>query len=750
MSATRAGWAPVLAMGACALLAACSDGGRSSAVTVPGNADVGCTGAHAEVKHAYYGDLHVHTRDSVDAYNFQTMNGPREAYQFARGQPLGLPGGDSDPHIPLRLLQLDRPLDFASVIDHSDFLGGWYEVCQGSGAVPAGTNPGCEVVGDYVRQNIRQFVEGDAPVPLLAITTITGQTPQTQMPWAGQVAIADEQNVPCSFSTFPGYEFTSQRHGQHIHRQVIFGPGTRPPDVIHVQQPPDLVLGSNADEDWDLLEELAQQCPPGGECNALTIPHNPNLSDGGLFLPADPVTGVPPARGGVPMSKADAELRAQYDRVIEIFQHKGNSECGIGLDGGWLVGDDADCNFELTKNICWRAHDDPANPAACRAACSGDPAKDPAWCRLQYHPTFATDVCQVEGRDGTSGPTENCIAPLDMARNVLAQGLAIRRKLGVNPQHLGFIGSTDTHGGDAGNVREQGFTGHGGVLDDEPKDQLGFWACDNTSKTEDPSNPANCTNRVFLDWARGFNPGGLAGAWAPENTRGAIFGALQRGETFATSGPRLRIRTVAMWQTPPANACDVVLSGRTPAGAIAMGSNLPLRAGAGAPWIVAAAERDVGGDPGLPLERLDLVKAWLDAGGQPKVKVYAGVASTGAASVEPSHADCGVVRTGHPAKLCAVWRDPDFDAAHDAFWYARVQEIPSCRWSTQLCTTNHVDCTKLDAANGMFPDDSGLHGFEGCCLIAGAPGSFTGRNSFNVVREKGWSSPVWYEAPAGP
>src|SRR3546814_2847981 len=104
-----------------------------------------------------------------------------------------------------------------------------------------------------------------------------------------------------------------------------------------------------------------------------------------------------------------------------------------------------------------------------------------------------------------------------MARNILADVLALRDTLGVNPMHMGFIGSSDTHNGDPGDVSEHGYPGHGGILDNDPRTQLGYWVCD--GKNEDPNDPAHCTNRKFMDRARGFNPGGLAGVWAPENTR---------------------------------------------------------------------------------------------------------------------------------------------------------------------------------------------------------------------------------------
>jgi hypothetical protein len=158
--------------------------------------------------------------------------------------------------------------------------------------------------------------------------------------------------------------------------------------------------------------------------------------------------------------------------------------------------------------------------------------------------------------------------------------------------------------------------------------------------------------------------------------------------------------------------------------------------------------QDAGGnEPGAPLQRLDLVKGWLDAGGQPKVRVFDAIAKT-ADTVELPSQDCSVHASRHPEQLCAVWSDPDFASARDAFYYARAFEVPSCRWSEHLCASKSVDCARLDPANGIFPEASGLQGFEGCCSIQGAPGSFRGARTFNTIEERAWASPIWYDASA--
>lgn len=705
-----------------------------------------CTGSNAAQKRAYYGDMHVHTLYSVDAYFFNGLNSPREAYRFAKGAPGTLPAGETDPYTAGRNIQLDRPLDFASVTDHSDFLGNWRLLCQVNGLLPIGLNPACNLVGNYVRSNITTIVNGGAPPALYAVTALTAPTPATVLPWQDEVRIADEENLPCRFSTFPGFEWTSQFHDQMIHRNTYYGPGNRPLDVPKVSKLLDLTAqtSNNLDDDWRLYDWLEQNCTAAQGCKPMTVPHNPNQSGGGMYLPRNPSTGLPPGRGGQPLTLADARLRAKYDRVFEIFQHKGNAECGVGL-GVYEDQPDPTCGFEMAKNVCRGRADDPAD---CALYCTGNPATDADFCRLTTAPTYATGVCRYAGRNGGSGPDPKCIAPLDMTRNILADGLAIDDVMGINPMRGGLIGSSDTHNGDPGNVFESRYPGHAGVLDAVPRTQLGYWTCDGAN--ENPANPAACTNRRFQDRARGFNPGGLAGIWAPENTRDALWNGLQRGETFATSGPRLRIRTLATWTPPPADICDQLTRGTNPVdtGALAgalMGGELPPTQTQGAPWIVVWAQQDPGGETaGQPLQRLDIVKAWTAPNGEPKVKVFDAVAASPVPASHPG-SDCTPVTTGHPERLCAVWRDPQFDRSRNAFWYARAFEVPSCRWSTRTCVAAGVQCERLDPANGMFRTGSGMEGYEGCCKISGAPGSFRGSNAFETITERAWASPIYYQ-----
>ena len=220
-----------------------------------------------------------------------------------------------------------------------------------------------------------------------------------------------------------------------------------------------------------------------------------------------------------------------------------------------------------------------------------------------------------------------------------------------------------------------------------------------------------------------FNPGGLAGVWAEENSRESIFAALRRRETFGTSGPRIQARLFGGWSFPP-DACedrDIARTGYVRG--VPMGSDLPENSfGAVAPTFIATALKDAGTSdrPGTDLQRIQIVKLWLE-NGEPREGVFdvAGSPDNGAGV---DLASCATHGAGH-ASLCTVWSDPDFDSGAGALYYARVLENPTCRWSTWACNDAAVDCS------GSVPDD-----LAGCCDPS-IPKS---------IQERAWTSPIWY------
>ena len=219
-----------------------------------------------------------------------------------------------------------------------------------------------------------------------------------------------------------------------------------------------------------------------------------------------------------------------------------------------------------------------------------------------------------------------------------------------------------------------------------------------------------------------FSPGGLAAVWAEENSRPALFDALRRREVYGTSGPRITVRFFGGWALGAGLCGEPDLLETAYARGVPMGGVLGAPApGATAPAFLVSALRDPGtaARPGTPLQRLQVVKGWI-AGGEPHQQVYdvAGDA-TSAATVDDT--TCAISGSGFDA-LCTVWTDPDFDPTQHAFYYARVLEDPSCRWSTVAC-------------NALAPADR--------------PASCTDPNVPRTIQERAWTSPIWYRPEAG-
>ncbi|MEW6268992.1 MAG: DUF3604 domain-containing protein [Thermodesulfobacteriota bacterium] len=294
--------------------------------------------------------------------------------------------------------------------------------------------------------------------------------------------------------------------------------------------------------------------------------------------------------------------------------------------------------------------------------------------------------------------------PSSYLRHALGQGLLLEEKLGRNPFKLGFVASTDTHLGTPGAVDERDHPGHGGA---------GAPATDSV--------PLGLSDDVE------FNPGGLAVLWAEENSRDALFAAMRRREAYGTSGPRMTVRFFGGFGLPERLCAEHDFVARGYADGVPMGGDLaqPPAAG-GAPRFAVRALRDPGtpGRPGTALQRIQIVKGWVE-GDVVREKIYDVAGGPNDADVDL--ATC--TPRGHGAdELCAVWTDPEFDPAVRAFWYARVLENPTCRWSTRACNAARVRCGG---------DASVAPGFEGCC----------DERYPRAVQERAWTSPVWY-APA--
>ena len=602
---------------------------------------------HDPLRKAYFGDLHVHTAFSFDAWTYDVRTSPADAYRFARGAPIKLAPLDAKGNGTTEV-RIDRPLDFAAVTDHAEYLGE-VSLCTTPGSAAYDT----ETCTSYRPPAISYLGFGIGADPPARADFCQGTTLCTDAAapvWKTTQEAAEnayDRSSACAFTTFVAYEYSLSPFGTNLHRNVIFRNAktvSAPITTYDAPSPPKL---------W---KALAAQCTDAGDgCDALAIPHNSNLSNGQMFHveTSDKVS--------LDEQRSQAELRASMEPLVEIYQHKGDSECINGL---------------------------PSVPGAPDELCSAE--------KQQAAPF---EDC---GRDGTGWGANGglgCTSWRDYVRGALETGLSEGERLGTNPFKLGFIGSTDTHNGTPGRTEEATYRGHLGLADQSPEAAL---AGDSVAA------------KPLL-----ANPGGLAGVWAEENSRDALFDALRRRETFATSGPRIVVRLFAGWDFP-ADLCaapDMVKRGY--AEGVPMGADLPSAPiASAAPAIVVSALRDAGTAerPGTLLQRAQIIKLWLGPDGEPHEAVIdvAGDADNGAT------VDTATCTPAGPGKdsLCAVWRDPDFDPAAPALYYARVVENPTCRWSTHLCNTLSND---KRAALG--------------CDSLGVP---------RTIQERAWTSPVWY------
>lgn len=567
---------------------------------------------------AFFGELHLHTAWSLDAYGFgNQFVGPEEAYRFAKGEITNIPGGGQT--------KISRPLDFAAVVEHSEWLGEMRMILTPD-------NP------KYNNKFARDAREGDENFfKTILAAEDSGKRPASfsgekgeyaaaaaRSVWQEIIAITERHNEPGVFTTLHGFEWTAAPDGNNLHRNIFF----RSTKLPHM--PISWFEARDVEDLWNWLETTG-----GGPQNVFAIPHNSNMSGGLMFRPS--------YSNGTAMDAGYAQRRAHNEPLFEMMQAKGTSESNPEF-----APNDEFINFELTGDV-----------------------------------NFV-------------GPVKS--SPNSWAREALKKGLALNQQLGVNPFSFGIVAATDQHNGLMGDTDEFDFNGSHGLGDDTAKKRL-------------------TANMEVFD-LRILNPGGLTGVWAEENTREAIWQALRRKETFGTSGVRIVVRMFASFEFPPGAAALQDISVLGYQYGVPMGSQLVAGVPGKAPaFMVQAAKDPHSGN----LDRIQIIKGWLDSKGATHEKVY-DVAWSGNRKKNDKGALPSVGNTVKVAaasyentigngQLTGYWSDPDFDTTQAAFYYARVLEIPTPRWST------------YDAArSGMaLPDD--------------VPAS---------IQERAWTSPIWY------
>ena len=564
-----------------------------------------------EAKNAYFGDLHVHTRYSFDAYLFGTLTSPDDAYRFAKGEAIQHAGGFD--------IQLDRPLDFYAVTDHAFYLGMFWAWRDPS-------HPDAEDEGIQRCAYATTHAErGAAFRDCFSILADKGRREDSLSAWRDIQAAAGRHNDPGTFTTFIGYEYTSSRDG-NLHRNVFYR-GSKAPVL-----PFSRLDSLNPEELWAWMDEQREQ-----GIDAIAIPHNANGSNGNMF---ELVTFE-----GDAIDAAYAEQRMRNEPLVEITQIKGTSDTHP-----FLSPNDEWADFEIF------------------------PYQIATWAK--------------------SWPQGSYV------REAWLNGLAMEANDGFNPYRFGIVGASDTHNSGE-RFDEDKYVSKVGMLDSEPVNR--------------GSVPVSEDGGFREVYNRFFGASGLAGVWASENTREAIFDSFRRKETFATTGPRMKVRLVAGYFDDSLADAPDLLEQATRQGVV-QGGELQLKQKE-APAFLAWATAD---PVGTRLQRLQVVKGW-SADGRSHERVYDVACSDGLQVDAQTHRcpdngaevnldDCSITPDVGARELRSLWQDPDFSPDNRAFYYVRVLENPTCRWST------------WDA------------------LRAGtAPRADLAR----TIQERAWTSPVW-------
>ena len=582
-------------------------------------------------RRVYFGDTHLHTTNSPDAYLFGVTLGPDVAFRFAKGERV-----ESTHGVPLQLI---RPLDFLVVSDHMEYLGLMPRLFGGderllateygrmlhalSAAKPDGLFEAAMIVIQDLARNERK----------MAVPELEAEI------WSQVAETADRHDQPGLFTAFTGYEWTSMIAGDNLHRVVLYKGGAdqtaRTPPVSSFDSP-------DPEDLWKAL--AAYEASTGDE--VLAIPHNGNLSNGRMFELE--------RLDGSAFDADYARRRARWEPLVEVTQIKGDGETHPRLSP----------NDEFADYETW----DTTN-------LGGTEAKRPE------------------------------MLPGEYARSALKLGLEVEAQTGVNPYRFGLIGSTDSHTGLA-TAREDNFFGKHSGMEPTP-----------TRMTDALARVGDAT--VF-GWQQVAS--GLAAVWAVENTRSALFEAMERRETYATTGTRMRVRLFAGFDFGPEGllAPDWAVEGYKRG--VPMGGVLGAASRSQRPGFLVRAMRD---PEGANLDRIQVVKGWLDRDGEAHERVYdvawsdgRRIGADGRLPPVGNSVDLETASTRNSigaALLEAFWEDPDFDREQRAFYYVRVLEIPTPRWST-------VDAAVFGAE---IPDGAAL-----------------------VTQERAYTSPVWY-SPSG-
>lgn len=608
-----------------------------------------------EQRRVYFGEMHLHTTMSFDAWTFGTKVTPDQAYKFGRGETVMVPasqvkleqGIDASGDVPAKRRW---PLDFMAVTDHSEAMGVLTQLDDPNNPITKSE------MGQQVLKNPKMAFYLVAPTGANAKVKPPNLNAHAAMQhaWDVEVKAANDNYEPGKFTTLIAYEWSTLAQGKYnLHRNVFF-------NSDHAPMPFSSMDSDKPEDLWSYLEKTR-----AGGIDVIAIPHNGNVS-GGLMYDWN-------MSDGRPIDEQYAQRRALNEPLTEITQTKGQSDTSPVISPN-----DEFANFEIFDHLL-------------------------TWPGIKSKPNGS------------------------YIRQAFGRGLVIQSKVGTNPYKYGVVGASDIHNG-LSVSDENGFASGISGLDpatmlprgDAAKRALGIIKSPALLDMDSVVNHAPPT----LEDTLVFGSAGLTGVWAEENTRNAIFAALKRKETFATTGTRMRVRMFGGWDFDPAMLQDGGWVAKAYANGVAMGGDLPAKpTTAGAPSFILQAVKD---PDGANLDRVQIIKVWLE-GGDYKEKIF-DVALSGNRKDNPKTGrapDVGNtvdLKTGAykntigAAILTGVWRDPEFDASKPAVYYARTLEIPTPRWSTLLAIRNKLPIPKGAQA---------------------------------TIRERAWTSPIWFTPAKG-
>lgn len=549
-----------------------------------------------------WGDTHLHTDNSIDAFGFGTRLGPEAALRFARGEEVTATSGMK--------AQLARPLDFLVIADHSDGLGATRRLYDAPRI--AIQDPTLlrwhDMMHESPEQSQRAIGElitaaSDGSLPE-ALRDPANQEKNTRDIWTTHLATLDKFYDPGTFTPIAGYEWTLMPGGNNLHRVVMFRDGFEKTSKVL----PYPGIDGQVNGLFDYMDNYEEAT--GGR--VLAIPHNSNLSNGMMFELTAPDDG--------PMTAEFARKRAMREPVVEATQIKGDSESHPFLSPNDEFASFGDTGWDLGN----------------------------------------LDLSQAKENSQFAG---------EYLREALKRGLSIEQQTGVNPYKFGMIGSTDSHTSLATGDEDNFFGKHTG----------------NEPNAERANAEQNLGTRVGrFGW--NYLAGGYAAVWAKGNTRAEIFDAMQRREVYATTGPRMVVRFFGGY-----DFADIDFGGDWVEGAYTTGVPMggELSDNGSAPQFIVSALKD---PDGAHLDRVQVVKGWITAEGALQEKVFDVIWSDMDTRRSVGGKVPGVGDTVDRAKatytndigapeLQTVWTDPEYREGQNAFYYVRVLEIPTPRWT---------------------------------------------------------------------